>query len=119
MRIYYFGCIRESGHGWYEPGPRGVGRRGDFLPIIDGMFCPPSTQTEGLAQLVYLTPRQHYGAWTLISFWDRSVDGRGGSNSAFMLEGILSFEEATDHSKREFPEVWERFNFNVKRWVHA
>lgn len=112
-RVYYFGCNREPGHYWFEPGMRSTK---DRLPIIDGMFCPMDSEAEGPAQLVYLTPGQYRKAWTLIAFWDRTVDGRPGSNSAFMVEGTVSFEEAVAHSRAAFPSIWSRFTFEVRQW---
>jgi hypothetical protein len=90
------------------------------FPHIDGGYCPgvdpnrkhawqtPDHQPEGLAKLT------HKDGWTLLSFWDRSVDKRNNSNSNFIQEGEFTFEQMVEQAKEKFPGIWERFKFEVK-----
>jgi len=112
MRVFYHGCIREAGHflwksdDWQEYNPPA-----DF-PVpegaLDSYFLPPKLpQTEGRA-VVWASAK-----WTILAFWDRSVDTRGGCNSAFIIEGRHDFDSAVAAAKSAFPKVWARFKFAV------
>lgn len=114
-QCYYFGCHDRPGHYlWTERG-NGADRIADsVLPfrytILDGGLLPHDReQIEGDATIV------HWPNWTVISFWDRSVDKRGGCSSAFAIPGRLTFDEAVEVAKAKFPWVWERFNFEVRQ----
>lgn len=116
--IFYFGCLRESGHYlWLPSGSRTVADYDQRLPVtfpcrlstLDSGFLPPrAPQDEGVARI------WQTDGWTILAFWDRSVDSRPGSNSAFVLEGDLSFEEATAAARGAYPEVWARLKFEVR-----
>jgi hypothetical protein len=55
----------------------------------------------------------HKDGWTALSFWDRSIDSRPGSNSNFLAEGIFSFDEMVKLAQEKFPSVWNRFKFPI------
>jgi hypothetical protein len=111
--IYYFGCWREPGH--FLRSREGVRHEhnlpADFpcpLNMLDGGFLPPKLpDVQGRATCV------HLNRWTILSFWDRSVDKRPGCNSAFIIRGYHTFSEAVRLAKERFPEVWGRFTFTV------
>jgi len=111
-KCYYFGCQNETGHFlWDEQNRKVYSVQG--IPfrwtILDGALLPPDEpETEGLAEIV------HVGSWTIITFWDRSVDKRGGCSSAFVIPAHLWFDEATAIAKERFPRVWARFAFDIK-----
>lgn len=117
MRAFYFGCLQEPGHFWWSSSLSRAPLPGTTFPMVDGVYCPPATDKEGVAQVVYMTLHQYRGPWTLVSFWDRSVDSRPGSNSAFLLEGAYSFTAALERSKLTFPSIWKRFTFQVTEWT--
>lgn len=116
---FYFGCRNhEAGHYLQDASGRGVYE--DSLPkdfpvkhhVLDAGLLPPyqarEKQVEGLAQLA------HIGGWTILAFWDRSVDKRYGCNSAFVFRGTLTFEETKAKAAAMFPKIWGRFTFEVK-----
>lgn len=111
--IFYFGCRREAGHYLFHPsGGTAYGYRvPDDFPCTetpDAVFLPKKQpQTEGIASLC------HLNGWTIISFWDRSVDIRSGSNSTFLARGIIDFEAIRNKAREAFPDVWKRFKFDV------
>ena len=127
--MFYFGCKHRAGHFFWAPAgasalAKGVARLGRLVdlfttlgiyPQIDGGFCPGAGpakrrvpyQVEGHAALHLV------GGWTVLAFWDRSVDSRYGSNSAFVVKGPLSFSEMVSQARQAFPEVWRRFAFEV------
>lgn len=111
--IFYFGCMREAGHYLYHPSggtAYGYSVPNDFpcTQIPDAVFLPKQLpQDEGVASFL------HLNGWTIIAFWDRSVDSRPGSNSVFLARGIMSFEAICAKSREAFPAVWKRFKFPV------
>lgn len=115
----YFGCWGDQpGHDLRSSD----GLRHSRLPFgypaklegraLDGGFTPPVSMTtripNGLAVL------HHASEWTVLSFWDNSIDSRPGSHSTFVSRGTLSFEDAVERAKAAFPSVWKRFTFEVR-----
>jgi hypothetical protein len=85
--------------GVLQPGAEKKRHPHDFVPIEE--------QVEGLAHIHYKD------GWTALSFWDRSGDSRGGSNSNFFFKGTYTFEQMVDLAKECFHTVWARFPFKV------
>lgn len=122
--VIYNGCWGYIGHYTFD-------QHGDHtrapavLGSLDAAYCPgvtwlkrsgykpslevPREQPEGLAAL------HHVAGWTVLSFWDRSVDGRLGSNSTFAAKGTHEFDEAVALARAAFPAVWKRFSFAITR----
>lgn len=117
MSAYYFGCWQQVGHAFFAPGMLTVSPRDVAIPWdsygIDGKLCPPgrgrgaANQQEGVAAL------HHKDGWTALAFWDRTVDTRGGSNSAFLLEGEHDYTAALALARETFPEVFARLRFEI------
>lgn len=118
----YFGCWQRAGHYFFGPGMRSL-RHADVPEAlrddIDGRYPPggrkagemyPRDDTPQVEGLATVTQR---GAWTVLAFWDRSVDTRRGSNSAFLLHGQHDFTAALALARAAFPEVFARFTFEV------
>ena len=49
----------------------------------------------------------------MLAYWDRSQDGRPGSNSAFAAEGEHTLEDLLAAAKEQWPWVFERQKFEV------
>jgi hypothetical protein len=122
VRSYYFGCHGIVGHAFWTSDQRpasgkavGVNLHGPgprtTVPWgwdIDGELAPDDPdQVEGRATVT------HLDGWTAVSFWDRSVDTRKGSNSAFVFNRVLDFESAIEKSRESFPWVFDRLGFEV------
>lgn len=114
-KMFYFGPWDEAGHYLFIEGGRSVTDelRGSF-PFnewkgdIDGALQPQDgSQDEGVA-LVH-----HKDGWTALSFWDRSVDTRPGSNSNYFAEGDFIFNEMVEMAKTRFAERWGKMKFEV------
>lgn len=111
--IYYFGCWQEAGH--YLRDPRGYTHHYRLEPtfpvaehVLDGGLLPPGLpEVEGRASLI------HVNGWTILTFWDRSVDSRGKCSSTFIAKGTRYFDAMVLCAKYHFPNVWERFKFQV------
>jgi hypothetical protein len=114
-QCYYFGCHERAGHYlWTEKGSMADRIAKSVLPfrytILDAGLLPEvGEQVEGEGTIV------HFPKWTIISFWDRSVDKRGGCNSAFLIRGHWTFGEAVEIAREKFPWVWSRFTFEVRQ----
>lgn len=114
MDCFYFGCFKERGHFLYTPQGRQVydcDLPQDFPVreyVLDGgLLAPRAAEVEGRAVLV------HINGWTILTFWDRSLDSRGASSSSFVMRSQLTFEQAVEKSRLAFPTVWARFPFKV------
>ena len=124
--VLYFGCESKwrIGHFLFLPGLTSAHRYEDELPeslrVPDGTFAPHKSGCrksycgcgsgpEGKATI------QIIGGWTVVAFWDRSADGRGASNSVFMVRGEHTFEQVVSRTREAFPTVWARFPFGVVR----
>jgi hypothetical protein len=112
MLIYYFGCWDSIGHHLYTPG----GRYADdniknLLPCkwenLDGGFSPEETNTQGIAKLT------HIEDWTIVSFWDYSVDTRHGSHSTFIIDEILDIDKALMAARNVYPGIFARYKFQI------
>ena len=110
--VFYFGCHREAGHYLWRPGPSLASRRlPDDFPVdgprvLDGGLLPPNQpETEGAVTHLWLN------GWTILTFWDRSVDKRGKCNSSFLARGTYSFDAAKRLFEEQFPEIVSRFKF--------
>lgn len=109
-RVLYFGCIGRPGHFMHKSG----GTR-DWDAITpwgktpDGTLClkDDGRQPQGEALL------HHKDGWTALSFWDRSVDKRGGCNSNFFANGDFTFDEMLMLARLRFPEVIARLTFPI------
>lgn len=113
---YFFGVWHpiRVGHYLHVPSGQAIHSTPNDFPfqryqLLDGSLLPVSKeQTEGLATFC------HINGWSVISFWDRSGDGRTGSSSTFLTRGKLDFQAACDRAKEMFPSVWQRFKFEVR-----
>jgi len=111
---YYFGCVECAGHhlNWRRKDGSlsftGAGMtRMYWVNTLDGTLCPRDTQEEGVATLT------HLHGWSIIAFWDNSVDKRDGSNSMLLVYGYKHFKEVLDRAREAFPEVFKRFDFPI------
>ena len=113
-QMYYFGCWQGAGHDLHTVTGSRISMYAvpaDFpcaVTTLDGGFLPPRLpQVEGQGILV------HLNGWTILSFWDRSVDTRPGSCSTFVLRGLHTCAETWALAQEGFPDVWERFAFPI------
>lgn len=110
MSIFYFGCLDDIGH---DLKAYPLGTRPDQTPWrnvtpwgaeMDGTFAPPGEHKDkqGAAALI------HKDGWSMLSWWDRTVDSRRASNSAIIAKGAHTFEEMLELLRRSFPSVSHR-----------
>jgi hypothetical protein len=122
-KMYYFGPWNSPGHHYYtEDGGAVYLQEERTIPWqphqIDGKLQPgcyfergrwwhKGTEKQGQALL------HHKEGWTAISFWDRSVDARGGCNSTYVAEGEFTFEQMVEMAKSRFAYRWNKMPFIV------
>jgi hypothetical protein len=109
----FYGCSNsETGHCVFGTGPALRWFRGQ-----DANLPPQDTSRnlQGAANLYHLPAGTNdlVGGYTILAFWDRSVDSRNGSHSTYLLPGTLSFPEALEAAQKAFPDIWRRYRFAV------
>lgn len=111
MIVHYFGCLHRPGHFWHSREslcrivPADIKKT--LLPkYIDYSFVD-FTKKEGEAVVTA------HASVTILAFKDNSVDTRPGSHSTFVIEGLPTPEDALRLCKEQWPEVFERFKFEV------
>lgn len=110
---YYFGCGGGAGHYLWIPGeqPRRAMNAPRWMNCIDGTF-PPADGSEEQFKATML----HIHGYTVLSWWDRSVDKRPGSNSTVLLPFIMTnFPMAVVRAKALFPWVFARMKQDLKQ----
>lgn len=113
MKCFYFGAWSRGhlGHFLYLPGGSLVGREVERqIPfathILDSGLLPQvGSQTQCVVH------RSVINGWTVLTFWDRSGDSRGSSNSSFILQGEHATEAGLAFARELFPTVFARFTF--------
>lgn len=104
---YYFGCVREAGHYLFDERLQKKYSY-DFpyrqLGHFDGALCYKETKHNEAA----LTRIWGLG-YSALSFWDYSVDSRGGSNSNFFIPEMNATPEQLLHiAAQRFPTIFAR-----------
>lgn len=112
MNFYFYGVLgpSDAGHFLYASDGSRIthATRGavPFTPAeIDGKWCTAlagalpdrDQQHEGV---VYV---HHARGWTIVSWWDRSGDGRHGSCAVFLAEGERSGAEMLRLARERYP----------------
>lgn len=135
-KMFYFGVWPDgsshpTGHFLYAEGGRSALQQElDDFPwkpeTIDGRLSPHHTDCRaktgdfggkchcngtGIPQGLALV--HHLNGWTALSFWDRSLDGRGACNSNFFAKGEFQFEEILQMSRERFGPRWRFIKFEI------
>lgn len=111
LDVYYYGPIRSAGHYLWVSDTKSYHIYNHPHPWgskIDGSLTPQDNDREGEALI------HHKDGWTALSFWDRTVDKRGGSHSTYIANKTLNYDEMVDLAKKTFPKRWGVMNFEVR-----
>lgn len=116
----YFGC--RSGVGHYLCNERGgsLGRdpRFDRLNRLDGKLAPQPERNDQLYQAA-LSRLEGFGL-SALSWWDRSVDRRSGSNSIIFAPSLdIEPSDMLAEAQKRFPWVFARLPQPVILWRPA
>jgi hypothetical protein len=115
MKCFYFGCVRESGHYFWNPDfsrPKGDGLNpsenlgGAVSPWgydIDAGEIMPSHLPQGATRL------HRKAGWTALAVADYTVDRRPGSKSVFLFDAPdLDEAGAWRLAEEHFPTIMQR-----------
>lgn len=112
-KLFYFGCIGDKGHYFWENEGFHMSWKeeqkvAEIIPCknyneVDGNFAPKKTCDQG-KYLEYVFPNNT----RLVSWWDRTVDSRHGSNSTLIGVGYNSSDEMLNDAVKLFPSVMNR-----------
>ena len=114
-RVFYFGCLRETGHHWFGEDAGSTFRltyspseipREFWAERIDGRL-PPREWDDGISMW---TLRVRGEVWTAAAWWDQTVDKRPGSHSVLLTSGEPSIGELILEGADRFPELRERIS---------
>jgi hypothetical protein len=113
-KVHYFGNIKAGqadGHQLYCNTGDGSKLRGvqPWQPyyILDSRLAPRLSNGQEAPQGQALI--HHKDGWTAIAFFDRTGDPRGASNSVFLIEATVNFEEGVELARASWPQLFERF----------
>ena len=116
--VLFFGVRAGSRAGHYLTAPNGYAGESELLrdlPAalrrIDSVWCWPVPRTpEEVGNPQYGRDETegrgfvHYvDGWTVIAWWDRSADARGGCNAAFLVRGRHVWTDALTLARAAFP----------------
>ncbi len=110
-KVLYFGCSNsDTGHYlWQYPWHRATKPfEHEVFGYLDGAYLPQTkygsiTSKEGDCYL------HHKEGWTLIAFTDQTKDERPGSNSCFLIDKVVGYEEGLALAQEQWPTLFERF----------
>lgn len=123
IKTYYFGCGLEHGHYLFESvaeNPsicyRVPGYDQKWMLQSDGIF-PPQPERD---TILYKATMCYLHGYTILSWWDRSVDHRPGSNSTLFLPKVFTFDgtgffAASNLAQQLFPWVFARLPERITR----
>lgn len=111
MNVLFHGCDGRPGH--YLHSKDGVHWRYESVPwgtMLDaGLLTNDYYGCDSRPDGKYVV--QQKDGWTAVAFWDRSGDGRGGSNSVFLVNAEITGEELITLARQQWPEIFNRPNF--------
>lgn len=123
-KIYFFGHAGEhdhSGHQIYWRPFHSLSRSdmqvngvpwslgeldGQLAPVLNP-WCKDHYRRQECPQGV--TSVTYKKGWTALSFWDRTGDSRGASNSTFLINRPVDFKEGIELAQASWPQLFKRF----------
>ena len=110
----FFGCYKHPGHYLFRRHMVSVSTLPErSLTGFDGLLAPmqySDAYTNKADRYVATITRLPGWGYTALSFWDNTVDTRGGSNCIFFAPSLtITFDEMLKGIEVNFPEVWVRF----------
>ena len=97
----------------FKPGMDSTYHGSDWLPAsiwskIDTRFCPDKSQKNGTYK------HTQVDGWSIVAFWDNTIDSRPGSHSTFVVNEVIEATELLDRAREAFPKVFARYAFKVE-----
>jgi hypothetical protein len=111
-RWRYFGCKDQTGHHLFRPdGSVDYDHEHHYdFTRLDGVLCPKPETQDKLYKAVVNHRKIGMIDRTILSFWDRTIDHRSGSNSNIIAPYHTEDpERLITEAYRLFPWLWKRF----------
>lgn len=114
IEVFFHGCLGQPGHYIHTKKteldyPAIPWRHKLDSGLLTDNYYGADTTPNGLTTFVTLD------GWSALAFWDRSGDGRPGSNSVFFCHALVSPEELLGLAREQWPSVFDRPRFPVLR----
>ena len=118
QEIYFFGCENgQAGHYLWSVGMNRCWDLIEKLPwgwSIDAKLAPATPEgNTGRAEIEGHAALHHKDGWSVLAWWDRSVDKRYGSNAGLHARGTFTAEEMLALGRKYFPAVMSRFTYEI------
>jgi hypothetical protein len=112
MNVAFFGCWEQAGHFLHDASGRNLQSFGPFIPeSLDTVFI----RDEGRPREAGFTTITCFKDYTVMAFWDNTVDRRPGSNGAFIIEApALNRRECWEAAEKVFPQIVKRLEGRVR-----
>ena len=106
--LYYFGYL-TSGHSVYLDSIEHYA----VNYLIEGGLDTGLLKKAGVPDVPGKGAYVQASGYSIVTFWDRSGDRRGNSNSAFFALGDHTADELLAAARERYPRLFERFNFEI------
>lgn len=107
--VFFWGCLGQPGH--FMHSKTGTRIQSPWAGYIDTGVLKYRDIKDPDPKIAYAQLK----GWTGIFFWDRSGDHRPGSNSAFIVNSLVSQEELLRLARKQWPEIFARKGFPIAR----
>lgn len=132
LRVLFFGVRVGDTSGHFVREVHTDGRVGGMLALrameLDARFPAPLRERHGSLypwrywerpdsqreQVEGVVVHELHDGWTLVSWWDRSADHRGGCCATFLVEGAHTSAEAVALARERYPALFARFTYEVR-----
>lgn len=105
---FYFGCYKGVGHYLFSENMAQCyfDKQSKELIYFDGKLADQESEEPYIATIARLSSL----GLTALSFWDYTIDKRGGSNCIFFAPSLtITPEEMMEECAKRFPKAWSRF----------
>ncbi len=102
--IYFFGAVERPGHYLFAPWGEKIYQ--SVFDNLDGQLAPAAIQEEQFIAQPWRLRGYLTDPWSALSWWDRTGDGRPGSNSTIFAPGdVVTIEGMVSEARRLFPKL--------------
>jgi hypothetical protein len=106
--VAVFGCFHPPGHRLYDPSKTVQPGERSWLEVqLDGMPDPAIRRTlgepEGHVYRATNTAQVEAAGWSMVHWWDRQGDQRGGSHTCLAARGVWTAEELIAAGREQVP----------------
>lgn len=118
MLVLMYGCWAKLDYQLWNPGREIVDYKAAGLsaPIskrLDGGFLPGARWLNGKIVIPEYQPlgsvrMEYMEGWTILGMYDRAIDPRPNAHTTFLLNRVVSYEQAVGVIGMKFADIWKR-----------